>query len=236
MNAQGNQLTLGDLNMTCDTIAKLHETKNDIMRQKEILDKRLEKISNAISALTEAGDCPVPEPSVADHLNHTSQAHSYQTWEHYRELGLDIPEVCPASPGELRQIMEDYRVPVGASKSRTWEINKIRNQSALRLMGQRVPDGQFLAIDFAKLLSAAGLFNGPAQNLRTTLIRHMQAAPEEFTDLGGGRWQYHKPVAQELTSATPETAVLESESPRNGGDGDTAQTPTESANEDSHNT
>ena len=235
MNAQGNHLTLGDLNTTGDTIAKLHETKNDIMRQKDILDKHLEKVINAISALTEARDCPAPDPSVADHVNHSSQAHSYQTWQDYRDLGLDIPEVCPASPGELRQIMEDHRVPVGASKSRTWEIKKVRNQSALRLMGQRVPDGQFLAIDFAKLLSAAGLFNGPAQNLRTTLIRHMQAAHEEFTDLGGGRWQYHKPVAQELTSATPETAVLESESPRNGGDGDTAQTPAESANEDGHN-
>ena len=235
MNAQGNQLTLGDLNMTCDTIAKLHKTKHHLMRQREIIDKQLEKISNAISALTEVRDCPIPEALVADRVNHSDQGHGYQTWEEYRELGLDIPEICPASPGELRQIMEDHQVPIGASKSRTWEINKIRNQSALRLMGQRIPDGQFLAIDFAKLLTAAGMFNGPAQNLRTTLIRHMQSAPEEFKDLGAGRWQYHKLVAEESTSATPETTALEPESPRNGGDGDTAQTPTESANEDSHN-
>lgn len=193
--------SLADLNKWS---IQLVEKKQDIHQQLNDIDQKLKDIEDAKSVLTKLFDSDPPQDSPTKFTKFlATQIQAYDTWDEYREAGRDIPEVCPASPGELMQIMAERPIPIGTNTTESWAIKKERNFASLSLMANRVPDAEFRLLDFANLMSAVGMFDGLGHRYKTTLIRHMQSVPEEWNDLGKGRWKFLGSPAEKAISEAP---------------------------------
>ena len=172
-------------------LADLDQAEERLTQSWHSIEKELEAVRLIKSGLRQLLEVRATEDMPSTHT--TSAAHvgiPHETWDEYRELGHAIPDDCPASPRDLADIIEDYPIPEGAQTTKAWEIKKVRNLAALRLLAQRTTDEKFLLLDFAKLLCAVGLAAGPPKHRKTTLERHMQSEPEHWKNLGDGYWMF----------------------------------------------
>ena len=205
MNEPGYQFTVRDPTAMQVALTDLYELKNGLIQDKDTISQKLEKIDCAILAISEvietlpSGFPQATQPASATHTDTgTGQVECYESWEEYRNSGYDIPEECPVSPGELRQGIAEHQIPEGLRTTRVWKIKKCRNLSALRLMADRVPEGKFLLLDFARIMCAVGLSYGPPKHCKTTLERHMGSVPDDWNNLGNGYWQLINGPSREL--------------------------------------
>lgn len=107
----------------------------------------------------------------------------HPTWEEYEDQGIRIPEIRPATPVELRGLMDKYPMPKAPKTTQEWLIKKERNLAASRLMAERLPERKFMVLDFAELMQAAGLHDSSVDAVKKTLLRHLKDSPD-FQETG----------------------------------------------------
>ena len=115
----------------------------------------------------------------------------YDTWDEYRDNGIYVPAICPASPDELRAVMADHPMPKAPKPTDEWEIRRVRNLAAAQLMAERLPDARFKLTDFSELMRAAGMHDSSVDAVKKTLKRHLILSPD-FQEVEGspGEWQW----------------------------------------------
>ena len=149
-------------------------------------------IKETIEHLTTSGQYPQTDldeetQTLAETMTNNGSANKarthYATWEEYEEQGIRIPEVRPANPVELRDIINQYPMPKSPRKAQELEVKRRRNLAASHLMAERLEDGKFMVLDFAELLQAAGLHDSSVEAVKKTLLRHLRDCPD-FQETG----------------------------------------------------
>ena len=145
------------------------------------------EISSAIAAqeqITRTGAKKTTAATCADAADAPASGRPhFETWDEYEDNGVQIPEARPATPTELRAIMDEFPMPKTPKKTKEWQVKTIRNLAASRLMAERMPETQFMVKDFAELMQAAGLHDSTVDAVRKTLMEHLTKSPE-FRETG----------------------------------------------------